>query len=173
MTLSEHIRSGRVDRQRADHALVDLLSELIRIPSPTGSEGQLAAYLAELLGSLGWHEVSVDQGQDVVARLHGAEPGPTVMFLAHSDTSPIVEMQQLEPRIEQGNRFDKRGSVLVGKGAVAPKGTLASMIIAIDWFYARESAFKGQLVFAAVSRDLFANGDGMRDLLHRGSRPTV
>ena len=70
--------------------MVEVACDLVDIPSETGFEGPIGDYVANRFAALGC-EVSlqeVEEGRNnVIARWKGNQPGPTLMFLAHFDTS--------------------------------------------------------------------------------------
>lgn len=71
-------------------AMVEMAKDLIDIPSQTGQEGPIGGYVARRYGELGLRTRSqeVEPGRsNVLARLEGVGGGPTLMFLAHFDTS--------------------------------------------------------------------------------------
>lgn len=71
-------------------AMTDMAADLINIPSETGSEGPIGDYVADKFAALGMsvEKQEVEAGRNnVIARLPGAEAGPTLLFLAHFDTS--------------------------------------------------------------------------------------
>lgn len=87
----------------ADHRAVDLLRGAIEIPSPSGEEAAVAAYLVEAMEARGL-TASVDEVGNAVGRI-GA--GPTrLLFLGHIDTVPGVV-----PVRQDGDRLYGRGSV--------------------------------------------------------------
>ena len=63
---------------------VELLERMVDIPSPSGAEGPLAAFLAEAMTGLGM-SAEVDEVGNVVGRT-GTGDGPTVVLLSHIDT---------------------------------------------------------------------------------------
>lgn len=70
--------------------MVGVATDLVDIPSETGFEGPIGDYVAERFSELGCDVVlqEVEEGRNnVIARWRGSEPGPTLMFLAHFDTS--------------------------------------------------------------------------------------
>ncbi len=75
-----------INRER----LVNLLTDLVNIPSPTGQEGGVAQYTAEWLRR---HEVpaylqEVEEGRaNVIGRVKGSGNGYSLSFNAHMDTS--------------------------------------------------------------------------------------
>ena len=76
----------RIDRKR----LVDWASRAISIPSFTGSEEEMARFMAETFTELGlavqWQQVE-DGRANVLGTLAGAGGGPSLMFNGHMDTS--------------------------------------------------------------------------------------
>jgi len=94
---------------------VELLAELLKIPSLSGQEGPAAAFLVGRMRELGW-DAFVDPAGNAVGHL-GAE-GPLVVLLGHIDTVPGA----IPVRVEAGR--------LYGRGAVDAKGPLATFVAA-------------------------------------------
>lgn len=94
---------------------VALLQRMVEIPSLSGEEAALAAYLVETMRSLGFR-ASVDEAGNAVGILGD---GPKeIVLLGHMDTVPGV----VPVRIENGK--------LYGRGSVDAKGPLATFIAA-------------------------------------------
>ncbi|MFD8393980.1 M20/M25/M40 family metallo-hydrolase [Streptomyces sp. NPDC059680] len=128
-----------------------LLRRMVEIPSPSGEEAELAAFLAGELQGWGF-ETHIDEVGNVVAR-RGRASDPTIMLIGHLDTVP----DQLEVRQE--------GTILHGRGTVDAKGPLAAMICAA----ATAEVGHVQLVVAGVvEEETF--GRGATHLLE-GHRP--
>lgn len=75
-------------------AMVRMARDLIDIPSPTGLEGPIGDYTATRFAELGMQvsKQEVEPGRNnIVARLRGDRKGPTLLFLAHFDTSTNPE----------------------------------------------------------------------------------
>ncbi|MBY8338868.1 M20/M25/M40 family metallo-hydrolase [Streptomyces spinosirectus] len=93
-----------------------LLRAMLCIPSVSGQEGRLAAFLAEQMAALG-----MDAHVDAAGNAHGvAGPpdAPVIMLLGHIDTVPgRVPVCHV-------------GDLLYGRGAVDAKGPMAAMICA-------------------------------------------
>ena len=73
-----------------ESAMVEMAKDLINIPSQTGEEGPIGDYVARRYAELGLRAElqEVEPGRNnVIARLKGSGGGPTLMFLAHFDTS--------------------------------------------------------------------------------------
>ncbi|QFZ21158.1 M20/M25/M40 family metallo-hydrolase [Saccharothrix syringae] len=118
-----------------------LLRQMVDIPSPSGGEAALAAYLAEVLPDFGF-DSHIDEVGNVIGR-RGDPSGPTIILIGHMDTVP----DQLPVRQE--------GTLLHGRGTVDAKGPLATMICAAA--AARVSGV--QLVVAGVvEEETFGRG---------------
>lgn len=93
-----------------------LLRAALSIPSVSGQELPVAAFLAEQMAMLGF-----DAYLDEVGNVHGVigpSTGPTVLLLGHIDTVPgQVPVCQV-------------GDLLYGRGSVDAKGAMATMICA-------------------------------------------
>jgi len=95
---------------------LDLLSEMLRIPSVSGQEAELAAFLADRLAAMGF-EARVDEVGNSVGVM--GEGPRELILLGHMDTVP----GEISVRQEDGK--------LYGRGAVDAKGPLAAFICAV------------------------------------------
>jgi [amino group carrier protein]-lysine/ornithine hydrolase len=96
---------------------VALLTRMVEIPSLSGEEGALAAFLVETMRDLGF-QAHVDEAGNAVGVLGD---GPTeIVLLGHMDTVPGA----VPVRIEDGKLF--------GRGSVDAKGPLAAFILAVS-----------------------------------------
>lgn len=71
-------------------AMVEMAKDLVNIPSETGFEKEIGDYVAARFEEIGCNVAlqEVEEGRNnVIARWPGSRPGPTLMFLAHFDTS--------------------------------------------------------------------------------------
>lgn len=106
---------------------------------------------------------------DVVARIDGEIKGPRILFLTHTDHSkPACPEEAYNPRIIDGKDSGKSVKVITGNGSCSPQGTVAAMLYAGKILAQRKKDLKGSLIIAAVSRDLLANHDGVREVAERG-----
>ncbi len=125
-----------------------------------GEERAVADYVAERLRGCGATvelQPVGDAGRvNVVARLRGARPGPTLMLNAHLDTVPPYGMS-LRPRVVDGR--------LTGRGAADMKGALAAMIAVVERLAGAD--FAGELMLTGVAGE--ENGSpGMQALTAAG-----
>ncbi|GIG90451.1 M20 family metallopeptidase [Plantactinospora endophytica] len=128
-----------------------------------GQERAVADHVADRLRGCG-AEVEIqpvaDGRANVIARLRGSRPGPTLMLNAHLDTVPPYAMPDaLLPRVADGR--------LWGRGAVDMKGALAAMIAVVELLAAPDVTFDGELLLTGVAGE--ENGSpGMRALVEAG-----
>lgn len=104
---------------------IELCQAFVRIPSPSGQEGDLAARVAQEMSGRGFHDVSVDAFGSVVGRLLGATHGPVVLFDVHLDTVAPARPEQWRYGPWDGAI---EGGQLWGLGAADVKGSLAALI---------------------------------------------
>jgi LysW-gamma-L-lysine carboxypeptidase len=122
-------------------APIDLLHEMLAVPSPSGAESELAQFLDKAMDELGF-ATRRDAVGNVIGDI-GAGDGPTVMFLSHLDTID-------RPLPVRGD-----GERLYGRGAVDAKGPLAAMISAA----AAMPSFPGTIrVVGAVEEERLSRG---------------
>ncbi len=122
--------------------LAELLLELLRVPSVTGSEAALADLLQARLSS-GGH--AVRRVGDSLVACPPPDFRPTVLLVAHIDTVPPTP-DDADARIE--------GDRVVGRGASDMKAGLA---VALDAFEAGSSSHR--LVLVAYAREEGAHAD--------------
>lgn len=83
LTAEELTRLREAANARTE-AVAELAMRICAIPSPTGAEGERAAFAAQLLRERGY-EPEIDAVGNVYAR-RGSRGGPVVLLLAHIDT---------------------------------------------------------------------------------------
>lgn len=159
---NEKAAAAHTDAERT----IDLLRELIRIPSPTGNEEDIANYLVDYMKDAGFDQVEMDSNWNVLGTVEGAGDGPTLLLLTHTDSGPAGQMEDpYSANIVDGEAFDKPGKVVYGRGAVAPKCALATFLEAVRSLMAwGRNNWSGTLQVACVTKDLNANHDGVREL---------
>ena len=123
--------------------VIELCRELVRIPSPSGQEGELARFVAERMQAMGMR-VEVDRYGSALGIRKGHKPGPTLILDAHLDTVPVTNPAEWQHapcggEIEQGR--------LWGRGSADTKGSLAAMISAAASI--PENTFCGTLIVSA------------------------
>ena len=134
----------RLQRDRAD--LVELASELIRIPSenPAGKRyASCATLISRRLRELGFGVRTLNPSGDgpCVVGTYG-EGGRALYFSGHYDVVPAQDRSQFEPAVRKGN--------LHGRGAADMKGGIAAMAFAIRALAASGFEPKGRVISISV-----------------------
>jgi acetylornithine deacetylase len=127
-----------VTRSDAGARAVDLLHELVAIPSVTGAEAAVLDFLEERYRPRGWRVegIEVSPGRRNLFLRRGS---PRVVLTTHADTVP----PHFEPR--------RRGNLLFARGACDAKGSLAAMAVALEEL-ARDTDQAGLLVVVGEER---------------------
>ncbi len=107
--------------------VVNLLRELVRTPSPSGAEGDVAGLVKDFLLDAGVDEAFIDDVGNVVARLRGGGFGP-VLIEGHLDTVDPGNLEQWHVDPFAAKVIDGR---LYGRGAADMKGGIASQVSAL------------------------------------------
>jgi succinyl-diaminopimelate desuccinylase len=145
-----------------DAYTLQVLKEMIRIPSVVGQEQALAEFLHKELSSLGLacqlHEVEPGR-PNIYAKLPGKAPGKRLNFNGHTDTVPVVNGWETDPftPVEKDGR-------LYGLGACDMKAGLACALTVLRAFAIMGNGFKGELSFAGVI-DEEAHSKGAKAML--------
>lgn len=140
---------NRIIEQISEEEIINLLKELVKIPSYPGVDGQetgVAKYLNRFFAETGIESKLVhvvDGRNNVIARLKGKGGGRTLLLTGHMDTVPPYDMQDAcKPRIENGK--------IMGRGVVDMKGALACMAVAMKAIKKSGIELNGDVIFAGV-----------------------
>jgi putative selenium metabolism hydrolase len=118
-----------IDSKREE--IIELLQKMVRIPSPTFHEGQLAEFVKNTLLDLGM-DVSIDPLGDVTGVLKGRNEKPLFLLNTHLDHAEPGDMPDpYSGAIMDGERFGVKGKVVYGRGINGQKAALAGMISAV------------------------------------------
>jgi len=142
-----------IDRDR----LVDWASKAISIPSFTGSEEEMARFVAQTFEELGlqvqWQQIEEGRA-NVLGTLAGTGGGPALMFNGHMDTS----YSGREPWLAHVPGFQPEPFVLeerlYGLGISNMKGALACYVEAVRALEDAGVELKGDLLVAAVCGEI-------------------
>lgn len=134
---------------------IELLHEMVGMPSPSGAEEKFACRLRAAMADLGFGTRRDNVG-NVVGEI-GNGHGPAVLLLGHLDTVD----RPMPVRREAGR--------LYGRGAVDAKGALATMVCAA----AANPGFPGTLRVAAVVEEETSGSRGAVHLMTTTSVPDV
>jgi len=148
--------------------LITFLRDLIRIPSPSTEEGEVAAWVAEEMRRVGFPEVWVDRIGNVIGRL-GSGVGKALLYNAHMDTVGVSDPKSWShdpygAEIEAG--------VFYGRGASDMKGALAAMVYSAKALIDASVALEGSLYVVGVVQEEVCEGLAMRVLIEEeGIKP--
>jgi acetylornithine deacetylase len=157
-------RVAAVNACISDDEILEIEKDLVRIPSYTTEESELANFIADLLDrekvEVGLQPVSFDgirlapthRSHNVIGRLHGTGEGPTILFNGHMDHGPIGGRQLDDLSKWQRNPFDPvvEGGHLYGKGCQDEKGGICAMLSTIIAMRRAGIRPKGSLIVAPV-----------------------
>ncbi len=130
----------------ADRAFA-LLDQLVRRASPSGREGEVAAFVADWLRS---EEIdarlsdAVPGRPNVVARLSQGHRDSTLLLFGHTDTALPTDGWSTDPHI-----LHRRDGMALGLGAADMKGGLAAMMLALREL-ARRDSWQGTVILAGL-----------------------
>lgn len=120
----------RFAAQERHAALVDFAQQLVRVPSLSGQENDIAQVITREMYNLAYDEVWIDQAGNIIGKINGGN-GPVIMLnghMDHVDAGPIADWPYPP--------FDGTivGDELWGRASVDMKGPLACMIYAVSLF---------------------------------------
>ncbi len=133
--------------------LIAICQSLIRTPSMSGDEAQVAEFLLQRMKAWGFDEVWRDDYGSVVGKITGTGGGYSVLFDGHMDTVPVSNPERWT--------FDPFGGELVndriyGRGASDMKGAIAAMIAALGSIALSQERLRGDLYFCgSVQEEVF------------------
>ena len=131
---------------RRDH-LIRLCQELIRLPSPSGKEGDVAGFLRSIMTPLGFY-VDVDIYGNITGSINFGGDGPTLLLESQMDQADPGDFGKWSCYPFCGTLERDR---IYGRGATDQKGILAAMILAASWLKNDcSSSLSGKLVVAAT-----------------------
>jgi acetylornithine deacetylase/succinyl-diaminopimelate desuccinylase-like protein len=142
----------KIDRSR----LVDLVVQLVNVPSPTGFEGDMAREFHAVLQGAGFRsrlQPIGDERYNAIGLWEGAGGGKTLMFNGHLDTSfgPEQAHRGLGYRCE-GNVVDDEW--IYGMGTFNMKSALATYTVACESIRAAGIEIAGNVVIAGVAGEI-------------------
>jgi len=136
--------------------IIHFTQELVQSPGSSGDEGRTAALVARQMEKLGYDNIEVDRWGNVIGTIHGAKPGPTIVFDGHTDVVPIRMPDLWEHDPFGGEIFEGK---IWGRGSADMKGGLAASLCAAA-FVDRAEISGTILVTATVAEELMI-GQGL------------
>ncbi len=130
--------------------VVELVQKVCRIPSVLGKEGELAAFLAQVMADSGFEAVELqpvlpDRPNAIGEVAFG--PGRRIVMTGHLDTKPVSHGWSVTEPFS-GDLID---GAVYGHGVMDMKAALACQIVAIEAVRASGLDLRGTLAMAAVA----------------------
>jgi len=123
---------GYIDKNQK--TLIRLLQQMIRIPSPTFHEGEMALVCKKELEAIKM-DTHIDSLGNVTGVLRGSEDAPFFLMNTHLDHAEPGDMPEpYSAKIMDGKKFGDSGEVIYGRGVNGQKASLAGMIFAVRAF---------------------------------------
>lgn len=124
-----------------------LTSEMIKIPSISGDEGQLAEFLVKKMNELNYDHVWKDKAGNVIGKISGKSRGKSLVFNCHMDTVGEGNHDRwsyppFSGRIAEG--------AVWGRGASDTKGALAAQIYSAAILKHEDMLPKGDIYVTGV-----------------------
>ncbi|WP_298187753.1 succinyl-diaminopimelate desuccinylase [uncultured Pseudomonas sp.] len=129
---------------------LELACELIRRPSVTPLDEGCQEQMTRRLAACGFtiEPMRIEEVDNFWAT-HGSNDGPVLCFAGHTDVVPTGPIQSWQHQPFDA-LIDENG-MLCGRGAADMKGSLASMIIAVERFVAEYPNHQGRIAFLITS----------------------
>lgn len=136
--------------------------QLIRTPSPSLHEHEVAQLVEERMRAIGYENVHIDDYGNVVGVLPGRQGEPTLLLSSHMDTAGEGQPEAWQESPYSG---EVRDGVLHGLGASDCKAGLAAQIYAGGLLRRALLPLKGNLVVAATVSEEQGGSPGLRHLV--------
>ena len=144
------------------------LSRLVRTPSLSTQESDVAQLLVDELNRFGVQDVRIDRIGNVIARI-GSGGGPTLLYNGHMDTVDVTDRTAWRHDPWKGVMED---GLLYGIGASDMKASLAAMVYGARKLVAAGLPREGDLLHAFVVQEEHCEWGAMQVLVEEeGIRP--
>lgn len=148
---------------------LEFAQDLIRTPSPSQQEADVARQVAERMESLGYDRVLTDEFGNVVGVLYGRQGHPTLLLGSHMDTTDVGDEAMWRSPPHSGEVCDGK---LIGLGASDCKAGLAAQVYAGCLLKRSLLPLRGNLIVAATVSEEQGGSPGLRHLL-RDTLPSL
>ncbi|MFQ5819570.1 MAG: YgeY family selenium metabolism-linked hydrolase [Candidatus Heimdallarchaeota archaeon] len=163
---------AKIEEQKEN--LISFCQDLVRIPSLSGKEGEIAKIVTQQMEALGYTEVSTDELGSVLGTLKGKNR-ISILFNGHMDHVPAGSLDNwsVDPF---GATIKEVGGqrAIFGRGVVDMKGALAAQVFAGGMLCQLGITPPGDLHVAAVVHEEDHEGSAMEYIItQRGVRPDL
>jgi acetylornithine deacetylase/succinyl-diaminopimelate desuccinylase-like protein len=156
--------SLREDVERLSDEVVGFTRELVRTPSLSLHEGEVAAKVQDMMRDLSYDLAFTDEAGNVVGVVAGGDPLCTVLLESHMDTAVLDSPSSWSYPPLAAEMADDR---IVGLGAAECKASLAAQVFAGHVLARRLAQPHVNIVVAAVVAEENGCAIGTRHLLSR------
>ena len=161
----------RVDECLDVEAMVAACQEVVRTPSLSGQETEVAAVFVRHLQALGFDEVDIDANGNVIAHLRGRGQGPSLMVNGHMDHVPTGAMvSPFSGALVEGTQWEEPGPAIFGRGTCDMKCNVMASAFAIAAIRRAGIALRGDVVFVADVQEEVDSPAGVKSVIERGIR---
>jgi len=148
--------------------LIDFTRNLIRTPSLTAQEENVARMVADMMTRLGYDEVSIDDRYNVLGKLNGSGEGKSILLNGHTDHVTVGAMPDpYSGDIRDGDTMNYDGKIIWGRGASDMKSGVAAMVMAAGAVRRQNISLKGDVLVLANAQEEPGRGDGILPLLEQ------
>lgn len=149
-------------KEKYSRLAADLCKDLVRCPSVSGQEKEVADKLKEAMEKLDFDSVITDKYGSVLGIIEGNRPGPCVLLDGHIDTVPVPDENVWS--VPPFDGVEKLGRIY-GRGTSDMKGAVAAMTAAASWFgeYTNRD-FAGRVCVAGVVHEECFEGIASREV---------
>lgn len=149
--------------------MIALAQELVRIPSPIGSEKQMAEFLAEYMKKIGIQDVQLVEGDkdrpNVIGRICGTGKGRSLNFYGHIDSEYVGERDFWTVDPYGGEVKDGK---LYGRASKDMKGGIACQLTAAEAILKNGVQLKGDLQLTYCVDEETAKTKGLGYMVKNG-----
>lgn len=145
-----------------EEKLIKLCQDLIKAPSYSGEEGEVAKVIEASFKELGFDDCFVDVYGNIIGRIKGNKPGKKILFDGHIDTVPVPDASKWTYGPFDGTIADGK---LYGRGTSDMKGQVGAMMSACSYFAEDcNKDFEGEIYVAGVVHEECFEGIAARKI---------
>ncbi|WP_379062707.1 M20 family metallopeptidase [Mesorhizobium sp. UC74_2] len=139
-----------IDQSLDTARMIAACQEVVRTPSLSFEESEVAAIYARHLKELGFDSVEIDRDGNVIAVLRGEGNGPSLMVNGHIDHVPTGEMKDpFSGELVDAARWGEEGLAIYGRGTCDMKCNVMASAYAIAAIKRAGVKLRGDVVFVA------------------------
>lgn len=160
-----------IDRSLDVDRMVAACQEVVRAPSLSFEEGEVAAIYVRHLRELGFDTAEIDQNGNVIGVLRGEGNGSSLMVNGHIDHVPAGEMKDpFSGDLVDAGRWDEAGIAIYGRGTCDMKCNVMASAHAIAAIRKAGVKLRGDVIFVADVGEEVDSPLGVPSVIARGIR---